>query len=149
MRNTTKISLAACGVLLACNTIVSIVGETGVIDGCMYWRGQVVPMACIKHMGDFGAVSSAELVGCVEWNARAANQGRTMFAVSDERRENLPACMFQGGGIREYYRYDPSGKMLYTRELSCDGGCRGVSNAYDIEFSPRAVSAELVAEQKE
>jgi hypothetical protein len=135
--------------LLSCAAVENLVGETGQIDGCMYLKGRVVPPKCLYDLTRAGAVGSAGLAKCVAESNVQASGGSTLFVLLDGELRLMPACYFQDGAQREYYRYDFANSLLYTRLISCDDGCKSLSKTFSLSFAGGFASAVQAAESSE
>jgi hypothetical protein len=124
-----------------------ITGGFDKIEGCMYYRDNVVPATCIQNMTDGRKkYLFSELSRCVERhmdeNALKGSADAPFIAESGEEAQ-LKSCFFEGKS-RRYYRYEEAvedqGAMLYLRALSCDGGCREEKSLYLLEMSPDGIA---------
>jgi hypothetical protein len=145
-------AVAGAAALVSCAIANRITGGFGRVEGCMYYRDNVVPMTCIKRM----AVSEetytfSDLAACADERAghsdSFAASSDAFFVDADGRGVQLKSCFFDGR-IRRYYRYEEAreggGAKLYIRELSCGDGCRDERSLYSLDISASGIKSKKI-----
>jgi len=128
-------------------------GGFGALDGCMYYRSNIVPPPCISRIvysGDLFPMT--ELARCMDAHigrdTSTAVSVPTTFTDENGRQSVKNACFFDGS-TRNFYRYEEAKggapARLYTRSLSCRQGCIDERSFHVLEITSggvRAVSPE-------
>jgi|GEM_PF-5022315 len=151
MRNTAvKISALALIALSAC-TLTRAVFERGNGEGCMYYKGRVVPSACIDDIVKAGAAEGypfSAFSKCMEGRGREPIKDVVPFITEEGGLETRAACRFDSASQRAYYHFDGTDR-LYRRFTSCRDGCRMVSDLHEIAFRGDLIFAVKLAEWRE
>jgi hypothetical protein len=140
--------LAALAALSASCAIANrITGGFGRVDGCMYYRGDTVPMTCAQRIAAAGGIYTfSELASCIDERFGHGDSfgtpADTTFIGDDGGEVQLKSCFFEGK-TRKYYRYEEAregrGAALYIRTLSCGDGCRDEKSLYSLEISSSGI----------
>jgi hypothetical protein len=145
-----KFSVAALLLLASCSFTRSVF-ERGTRDGCMYYRGRVVPSNCIDDMvraGVDGGYAFSALARCMEGRNREPVSSVVPFITESGVLEPMAACRFDGSASRNHYHFDGTDR-LYRRFISCRDGCHMVSDLHKITFEGSLILAEKLIEHRE
>ena len=137
---TARLSLLSLVLLGSCAWMRPVFFERGDWEGCMYYRGRIVPISCIDEMvrvGSEGGYSFAALSRCLDGvsvrETRSLTRDVAPFVREDGVMEPMAACRFDGVATRSSYHFDGVSR-LYRRFITCRDGCRMVSDLHEIRF---------------
>ena len=145
-----KLSLSTFAFVAACS-IANSVFERGNKEGCMYYRGRVVPSVCVDEMvraGVDGGFAFSSFSKCMVGKGREPINYTAPFVTESGAMEPKVACRFDGTSARNYYHFDGANR-LYRRFISCRDGCHMVSDLHEITFEGELIFARGLAEIRE